>query len=121
MRVFTSHLRAGAAPVLVGEGFSWAAFWFGFLYLAVYRAWIAAALNLAVLLLALGLAHSTGTGAPLLGLAVLQGLFACDLRRWSLAQRGLAAGPVVSAPDQDQAFARLLGERADLIPPPAAP
>ncbi len=119
MKVFTSHLQPGAPPVLVREGFCWPAFWFGFLYLAVHRAWVAAALNLAAFLLALGLVRATHTGAPLLGLAVLQGLFARDLHRWSLAQRGLAAGPVVAAPDRDQALARLLGERADLMPRPA--
>ncbi len=115
MRVFTSHLRPGAPPVLVREGFCWPAFWFGFLYLAAHRAWIAAGLNLAAFLLVLGLTRAAGTDAPLLGLAVLQGLFAQDLRRWSLALHGLAAGPVVAAPDYDQAFARLLTERADLL------
>ena len=115
MRVFTSHLRPGALPVLVREGFSWPAFWFGSLYLAAHRAWIAAALNLAAFLLTLGLVRAVGTGAPLLGLAVLQGLFAPDLRRWSLAQHGMATGPVVAAADQDQALVRLL----DLSPPAA--
>ena len=119
MKVFTSHLRAGALPVLMREGFSWPAFVFGFLYLAVHRAWVAAALNLAVFLLASGLARSTGSGAPLLGLAVLQGLFARDLRRWSLAHGGGPGGPAVAAPYHAQAAARLVGQRADLIPPPA--
>ena len=116
MKIFTSHLRPGTAPLLVREGFSWPAFLFGFLYLAAHRAWIAAALNLAAFLLACALVRATGTGAPLLGLAVLQGLFAHDLRRWNLAQRGWVAGPVVAAADQDVAFGRLLGERADLMP-----
>ena len=115
MKVFTSHLRPGTLPVLVREGFSWAAFWFGFLYLAAHRAWIAAALNLAAFLLVLGLVRAVGKGVPLLGLAVLQGLFAPDLRRGSLAQNGLTAGPVVAAADQDQALIRLL----DLSPPTA--
>ncbi len=116
MKVFTSHFGAGRQePLLVREGFSWAAFLFGFLYLAVHRAWVAAALNLAALLLAFWLVRAIGSGAPLLGLALLQGLFARDLRRWSLGQRGFTAGPVVAAADAEQAFARLLDARPDLL------
>ena len=47
MRFWTAHIRAGAAPVLVREGFSWGALLFGPLWLAVHRAWIAAVLALA--------------------------------------------------------------------------
>jgi hypothetical protein len=82
---------------------------FGFLYLAVHRAWIPAALNLLALVLVAALCGLLHAGAPLLGLAVLQGLFAQDLRRWSLARRGFTPGPVVAGPDQDQAFMRLSG------------
>lgn len=114
MRIFTSHIRASEPPVMVREGFSWAAFLFGFLYLAAHRAWIQAALNLAALLVTIAIDRAIGSGAPMLGLAILQGLFARDLVRWSLTQRGFATGPTVAAPDHDQAFARLLGARADL-------
>ncbi len=117
MRVFTSHLRPGETPKLLREGFSWGAFLFGFLYLAVHRAWIAAALNLAVLVLVGWLSHLAGTGAPLLGLAVLQGMFGHDLRRWGLDRRGFAVGPVVAATDHDAALVRLLTERRELIRP----
>jgi len=116
MKVFTSHVRPGRDPVLVREGFSWAAFFFGFLYLALHRAWIQAALNLAAVLLIAALDRALGSAAPALGLAFLQGLFGRDLWRWSLAQRGFAEGPVVAAPDQDQALAKLLGARADFLP-----
>jgi hypothetical protein len=110
-------MRPDQPPVLVREGFSWAAFFFGFLYLAAHRAFIAAALNFAALLLVLAFARLTGSGAPLLGLAVLQGLFGRDLLRWSLSLRGFAEGPVVGGPDRDQAFLRLLGEGgASLLP-----
>ena len=47
MRFWTAHIRAGAAPVLVREGFSWGALLFGPLWLAVHRAWIPAVLALA--------------------------------------------------------------------------
>ncbi len=116
MKLYTSHFRPQQPPVLVREGFSWAAFLFGFLYLAAHRAFVASALNLAVLLLVAGAGTLTASPAPMLGLAVLQGLFGADLRRWSLAQRGFVTGPVVGAADRDQAFARLIGEGGDLLP-----
>jgi hypothetical protein len=116
VKLYTTHLRGNEPPLLVREGFSWAAFFFGFLYLAVKLAWVPAALNLAALIGVLAIASRTGAGAPLLGLAVLQGLFGRDLWRWSLSLRGYAEGPVVAAEDTDAAFARLLGARPDLIP-----
>ena len=116
MKLFTSHVRAGEPPVLVREGFSGAGFWFGAWYLAAMRAWVPAALTLAAALLTLTLVRLTGTAAPLLGLAVLQGLLCPDLRRWSLARRGYASGPVVAAADRDAALARLLDAHPDLLP-----
>lgn len=115
MRVFTSHLRADRMPLLVREGFSWGAFLFGFLYLAANRAWIPAVLNLAALLLAVALGRATGSGAPLLGLALLQGFLGRDLVRWGLSRRGFSPGPVVAGADHDLALAKLLGERTDLV------
>jgi len=112
MRVFTTHQRQADLPVLVREGFSWAAFFFGFLYLAIHRAWIQAALNLAALLLVGALCRALHSGAPLLGLAILQGLCARDLLRWSLAQRGFLEGPVITGLDSDQALGRLIDHRA---------
>jgi hypothetical protein len=111
MKVFTAHERPDEMRLLLREGFSWGAFLFGFLYLAVHGAWVAAALNLAALVAVAGLVVATGSMAPLLGLAVLQGMFALDLRRWSLARRGFAEGPVVAAADADQALLRLMTQR----------
>ncbi len=116
MIVFTSHVRAGETPILVREGFSWAALLFGALYLAVRRAWIAAGLTFAVFLLALALCRVVHDGSPLLGLFVLQGLLCPDLVRWNLQVRGYVPGPVVAAPDRDQALGRLLDARPDLLP-----
>jgi hypothetical protein len=111
MKVFTTHEQQTEPPILVREGFSWAAFFFGFLYLAIHRAWIQAALNLAALVLVLVLCRQFAIGAPLLGLAILQGVFGRDLIRWSLAQRGFIEGPVVAAPNHDQALGRLIDSR----------
>jgi len=115
VRIYTSHLRAGDAPVLVREGFSWGGFFFGFLYLALHRAFVPAALNLAALIILQAACRAIGSPAPLLGLALLQGLFARDLWRWGLSRRGFEAGPVVAAASQDEALARLLGGRPDLL------
>jgi hypothetical protein len=116
MKIYTSHTKPGDDPVLVREGFSWAAFLFGPLYLAAHRAWVPAALNLAAIILLQAICTAISSPAPMLGLAILQGLFARDLWRWGLARRGFAPGPVVAATNQDQAFARLLGARPDLLP-----
>jgi hypothetical protein len=121
MRVYTTHFRAGADPILVREGFSWAGFLFGFFYLAIHRARVPAALTLAALILTQTLSSAIGNPAPLLGLAILQGLFAHDLLRWGLSRRGFAAGPVVAATDPDQALARLLVGRPDVLPPGLLP
>ncbi len=115
MKLFTTHLRPGRPPLLVREGFSGAAFWFGAIWLALGRAWVAAGLTMAAFLLTLALCRWSGTLAPLAGLAVLQGLLCPDLLRWSLDQRGFARGPVVVGSDVDQALARLLDARSDLI------
>ncbi len=114
MRVYTTHVKPGGAPMLVREGFSWAAFVFGPLYFAANRAWIAAAISLAVYIL-LSVLTNPVTGTPLvLGFLVLQGLLARDALRWNLTQRGYAQGPVVAAPSNDEALARLLVARPDL-------
>ena len=118
MKVFTTHQRMSEPPVLVREGFSWAAFFFGCLYFAAHRAWIQAALNLAALLLVLVLCQRLGRAAPLVGLALLQGLCGRDLLRWSLAQRGFLEGPVVAGADRDQALGRLIDRRS--LPNPQA-
>jgi hypothetical protein len=120
MKIFTSHQRLAEPPVLVRESFSWAAFFFGFLYLAVHRAWIQAVLNLAALLFVLALCRGLGDGAPLLGLAVLQGVFGRDLLRWSLAQRGFVEGPVVAGLDPDHALGRLVDVRSSYTQPAGA-
>ncbi len=115
MKLFTTHLRPGQPPLLVREGFSGAAFWFGAFWLAAGRAWVPAGLTMAAFLLTLALCRWSGTMAPLVGLAVLQGLICPDLQRWSLDRRGFARGPVVTGGDVDQALARLLDARPELI------
>ena len=114
MRLYTALLRHDAEPILVREGFSWGAFLFGPIWLAVHRAWVAAALSLAAYVLIAVLA-SPALG-PVLGrgLALTLGLTGNDLWRWALEQRGYALLHVLAARDWDGALQRLLAYRPDL-------
>jgi Protein of unknown function (DUF2628) len=114
MRIWTVHLRDDAPPVLVREGFSLGAAVFGPIWLALHRAWLPAALVLAVWVAMGGL---TSDGVRLLldaGLVLLQGLSGYDLRRWSLERRGFTLAEVVTAHNAEAAFTRLLDRRRDL-------
>ena len=124
MTFWTAHTRAGTAPVLVREGFSWGALIFGPLWFAAHRAWIAAALSLAAFILIVVLANDGIATALLATLVVLLGLSGHDLRRWSLDLRGYLLAQVVVARDELEALERLLERRPDLkgsfLPPQAA-
>jgi hypothetical protein len=115
MKIFTTHLKPGASPLLVREGFSWAAAVFGWLWLLLQGAWIPAVILFAATLLLLG--HpGPWSGALLIGLCVAQGCFGRDLVRWSISLRGFTQGPIIAARDLDSAYARLITERPDLFP-----
>lgn len=124
MNFWTAHIRAGAAPILVREGFSWGALIFGPLWLAAHRAWIAAALSLAAFILIVFLATDGIAAALLTTLVVLLGLSGHDLRRWSLDLRGYLLAQVLVASNELEALERLLERRPDLkgsfLPPQAA-
>jgi Protein of unknown function (DUF2628) len=114
VRFYTAHIRSGTPPVLVREGFSWGALFFGPVWLAVHRAWVPAALSLAAYVLIVVLTHG-GLAAVLLGtLIILLGLSGHDLRRWSLDHRGFLLSQVVAARDELEAMLQLLERRPDL-------
>ncbi len=115
MRVWTAHLRAGASPVLVREGWSWGALFFGPIWFASNRAWIPAALDLAALVLVGASTDGPVRVALIAALVVGQGLFGRDLLRWSLDFRGYTLAHVLVARDGEGALARLLQRRPDLI------
>jgi len=114
VRVWTAHLRANAAPVLVREGFSLGAFLLGPIWFLARGAFVPAALALAAALLA-GLLTNGGSRIVLeLGLAALLGLSGRDLVRWHLDLRGYRMAHILAAGDEDSALARLLAARPDL-------
>ena len=124
MKFWTAHIRAGATPVLVREGFSWGALVFGPLWLAVHRAWVPAVLTLVATVLILFLT-TAGMSVVLLGaLILLLGLSGHDLYRWSLDHRGYLLAQVVAARNELEALERLLNRRPDLggsyLPPGSA-
>jgi hypothetical protein len=114
VRIWTAHIRAGAPPVLVREGFSWGALCFGPIWLAAHRAWIAAALTLAAGVLIVVLANDSVAAVSLVALGVMLGLSGHDLRRWSLGHRRYLLAQVVIARDELEALGRLLERRPDL-------
>jgi hypothetical protein len=99
--------------VLVREGFSLGALFFGPLWLFAHHAWIPSVLTFSAGILAV-LAPSPFPPVLLAGLAWLTGVFGTDMIRWSLARRGFVLVHVVAAASQDAAFARLMAARPDL-------
>ncbi len=114
MKTWTAHLHETKPPVLLKEGFSWAGALFGPLWLLARRAWIPAALAVALYAAVAVLSGEKLTMvAWLLGNWCL-GLFGHDLLRWNLRLRGFTLAHVVAARNADGAFMRLLSARPDL-------
>jgi hypothetical protein len=114
VRFYTAHIRSGAAPVLVREGFSWGALLFGPLWLAAHRVWIPAVVSLATFVLIIVVTDDGLAAALLTALVMLLGFSGHDLRRWSLDHRGYLLAQVVTGRDELEAMARLLERRPDL-------
>ena len=124
MRVYTVHMRRPALdPVtdfrLVKEGFSWPAFFFSSVWALWSRLWLVAA-GLLALEFAVGAALSlldrsfwTQTALSL-SLAILIGMFANDLKRWTLFRRGFLEVAVVTGDGIDDAERRFWDQRPQL-------
>ena len=118
MKVYSVHLRRhGLDPdrdiVLVAEAFSWAAFVLSLVWAMWHRMWWVA-LGLLVISLSInGVGWLLGMDevsafVVSFGIAVLTGLLANDLRRWTLERAGFNDCGVVSGDNPDEALARFL-------------
>jgi hypothetical protein len=114
VRIYTALLKNDAEPVLMREGFAWGALFFGPVWLAAHRAWIAAAITLAAYVLIAVFAPTPAAMILTAGLALILGFTGQDLRRWALEWRGYLLAHVLAARDRDDAFMRLLLLRPDL-------
>lgn len=116
MTVYSVHVRdTGLKPnlALVKDGFSWPAAIFGFIWALVVGAWDVALVLLAVQLVAgaavpVLIGDATAQTVVQLGVSVVIGLIANELRRWSLDRRGLFEDAVVTAHDKEEAERRYL-------------
>ncbi len=117
MRIYTVHLKPKQHPVLMRDGWSWAGFLFGPIWLLIERAWIPALLEIAGLAILFGVVPPQLWRPALLGLALFNGLLGRDMVRWSLERRGFRLGHVVLAPDRDAAQLRLFAARPELMDP----
>ena len=100
--------------MLVREGFSFAAFLFGPIWLLAHRAWIPAVLLIAANVLVGALAPEAAEPLLFLGIMLFVGLAGNDIRRFSLERAGYLLMHVVAARDADGALARLLDRRPEL-------
>lgn len=141
MRVYTVHLpplsNRDSDPVLIREGFNWAAFLFGPLWALCNRLWIATFGTALVIIIvsapmdALDLSLIVQTIVSL-AIAVLFGAHGNDWHRRGLARRGFRETGVVAARNYEEALARYLDTaphkhssvprvRATPVPPPPMP
>jgi Protein of unknown function (DUF2628) len=124
MRVYTVHIRRPPLDPdrdirLVKEGFSWPAFFFSILWALWCRLWLAAAGILAAeLLLSAALtllgADEMTQAAISVGFAVLLGVVANDIKRWTLFRHGYLQVAVVTGDDRDSAERRFWDQRPSL-------
>lgn len=106
--------------VLVKEGFSWPAFFFGPLWALSHRMWVVSALLFAALI-AIGMVSAVLDGGDAVaswlsfGIAVLLGFHRNDLRQWSLERSGYELSAIVSGSDMTDAERRLFASMGSLM------
>jgi hypothetical protein len=115
VKIWTAHEKPHSTPVLVREGFSFGALIFGPVWLAAHRAWLPAGALFVLTILLLVLIHPPASIVLILGLALLLGFSGRDLVRWSIARRGYLESNIVTGRNEDEAHARLLTARPDLV------
>jgi hypothetical protein len=129
MRIYTYHMKPGATAlvdaVAVREGFSWAAFVFGFLWALYHRLWLVAVVVLAVPVL-VRYAVDNGWLEPAIASTVLLlfgfyvGCSGNDWRRESLERRGYVLAGITSARDLAEADRRFFDAARMRVTDPAS-
>jgi hypothetical protein len=121
--------ESAAAPdrfVFVRDRFNWAAFFFGALWMIWHRLWLVLLGYFAVIAALEGIFRLTGTPSSVrfvveVLLAVLIGLEASSLRRWTLLRRGWHERDIVVADDLESAERRFFANRAGEAAPARVP
>ncbi|NJO55053.1 MAG: DUF2628 domain-containing protein [Rhodospirillales bacterium] len=122
MKLFTVHVRTPAERldrdvILVKEGFSWPAFFFSALWAIWSRLWLVAfgliTLEVIWAVAANWLDASVLVSAAIsVGLALIIGWTANDLKRWTLFRRDYTEVGVVAAANNDEAMQRFFDQHA---------
>ena len=125
MKAYTVHIRQHDKYrdndiVLVEESFCWSAFILSFIWTLWHRMWWVAMGLASVSLIINGIIYVLGmdalaAGFIAIGMVVLYGFLANDLRRWSLAKVGFLESGVVLGDNQDKALARYLDNVPDIF------
>ena len=124
MRVYTVHMRRHSLDpdrdmVLLKEGFCWPAFFFSVFWALWCRLWWVA-LGLFAVNAVVGAALTLAGADPMsetaisVGLAIMVGLVANDLKRWTLSRNGFREISVVAASDVEAAERRFFDLHPEL-------
>lgn len=121
--------ESAAAPdrfVFVRDRFNWAAFIFGALWMVWHRLWLVLFGYFVVIAVMEGFFRLTGTSSSVrlvaeLLLAVLVGLEAASLRRWTLLRRGWHEQDIIVAEDRETAERRFFSNWVGRAMPALAP
>ena len=114
MALYSVHLRGSGLQAIAGaafvrQAFSWKAFFFGPLWLARHRLWIALAFWVAAYLILIAASPKILSAAAILFIALslqtLLGLEAARLREARLAAQGYYLAEIIAAPARDEARA----------------
>ena len=115
MKIWTVHEKPNASPVLVREGLSFGALFFGPVWLAAQCAWLPASAMGLLTVLVLLLTGSPASIVLIFGLALFAGFCGQDLVRWSVTRRGFVKTTLVAGRYEHEARTRLLAARSDLM------
>lgn len=116
--VMTPKAASVGDAVFVRDGFNWNAAVFGPFWALINRMWIVA-IVLGVISIFSGLLPAWLAITANLGMMLVAGIFAGDLKLWSLARRGFREAGVLNAANCEEAEVRFFAGQLDALPAPA--